>query len=180
MHNTKRIKRFLTGDDLEHLLMRKTSLDGGNIRVGCLPYSYHGRAKTSVDEQGNYHYTDWWGYEIVMLENLAKMENFRYLRFQFRIFCICISFSIVYDPPEDGLWGALEASGNMSGLIGQAAYGEVDLVVSGMMISYDRWKVADHTIFFDSDTMVFVSPPPKQKSKAVAPIMPFNIYVRKF
>ena len=31
--------------------------------------------------------------------------------------------------------------------------------------------------FFFSDTMVFVSPPPTEKSKAVAPIMPFNIYV---
>ena len=31
---------------------------------------------------------------------------------------------------------------------------------------------------FDSEYMVFVSPPPGEKSKAVAPIMPFNIYVR--
>ena len=31
---------------------------------------------------------------------------------------------------------------------------------------------------FDSEYMVFVSPPPAEKSKAVAPIMPFNIYVR--
>ena len=29
------------------------------------------------------------------------------------------NFSIVYDPPADGLWGALEESGSMSGLIGQ-------------------------------------------------------------
>ena len=43
----------------------------------------------------------------------------------------------------------------------------------------DRWIVADHTLAFDSDTMVFVSPPPVEKSKAVAPIMPFNIYVSK-
>ena len=85
--------------------------------------------------------------------------------------------SIVYDPPADGLWGAKEASGNMSGLIGQAAYGDVDVVMSGVMITLDRFKVADSTIAFDSDTMVFVSPPPTEKSKAVAPIMPFNIYV---
>ena len=43
--------------------------------------------------------------------------------------------SIVYDPPEDGVWGALEASGNMSGLIGQAAYNEVDMSLSGIMIT---------------------------------------------
>ena len=46
--------------------------------------------------------------------------------------------SITYDPPEDGLWGALEASGNMSGLIGQAAYNEVDMVLSGVMTTRDR------------------------------------------
>ena len=47
---------------------------------------------------------------------------------------LCFS-SIVYDPPEDGVWGALEASGNMSGLIGQAAYNEVDMSLSGIMIT---------------------------------------------
>ena len=45
------------------------------------------------------------------------------------------------------------------------------------MTNRDRWIVADNTLAFDSDTMVFVSPPPVEKSKAVAPIMPFNIYV---
>ena len=44
-------------------------------------------------------------------------------------------FNITYNPPEDGLWGALEASGNMSGLIGQASYNEVDMVLSGVMIT---------------------------------------------
>ena len=88
-------------------------------------------------------------------------------------------FSVVYDPPADGLWGAYDTgTGNMSGLIGQAAYGDVDMVMSGVMITQDRSRVADATIAFDSDTMVFVSPPPVEKSKAVAPIMPFNIYVR--
>ena len=107
-------------------------------------------------------------------------------------------FTIIYDPPEDGLWGALEASGNMSGLIGQAAYNEVDMVLSGVMTTRDRWpmssqynngwtcfswiryNVADSPIAFDSDYMVFVSPPPQEKSKAVAPYMPFNAFVKNF
>ena len=46
-----------------------------------------------------------WGYEIAMVELLAARHN----------------FSIVYDPPADGLWGALEESGSMSGLIGISA-----------------------------------------------------------
>ena len=32
-------------------------------------------------------------------------------------------FSWVYDPPADGEWGAVQESGNMSGLIGQAGWG---------------------------------------------------------
>ena len=132
---------------------------------------------------GSTEYSDWWGYEITMVELLARRHN----------------FSIVYDPPEDGLWGALEASGNMSGLIGeqhqhsasgqrsslltslltpgQAAYGEVDFVLSGVMTTRDRYNVADSPVAFDSDYMVFVSPPPKETSKAVAPYTPFNAYV---
>ena len=50
-------------------------------------------------------------------------------------------------------------------------------LLSCMMLSLNRWMVADFTPTFDSETMVFVSPPPVEKSKAVAPIMPFNIYV---
>ena len=46
-----------------------------------------------------------WGYEIAMVELLAARHN----------------FSIVYDPPADGLWGALEESGSMSGLIGRVS-----------------------------------------------------------
>ena len=61
--------------------------------------------------------------------------------------------------------------------IGQAAYNEVDWVLSGVMETRDRWRVADNPISFDSDYMVFVSPPPVKVSKASAPIRPFNIYV---
>ena len=153
-----------------------------NPRVGCLPYSQHARATATVASDGSTEYSDWWGYEITMVELLARRHN----------------FSIVYDPPKDGLWGALEASGNMSGLIGeqhqhsasgqrsslltlltpgQAAYGEVDFVLSGVMTTRDRYNVADSPVAFDSDYMVFVSPPPKETSKAVAPYTPFNAYV---
>ena len=40
-------------------------------------------------------------------------------------------FSWVYDPPEDGEWGAVQASGNMSGLIGQA--GSFYKMLSGLI-----------------------------------------------
>ena len=62
------------------------------------------------------------------------MSGFGYKTGSFQNSCGCL-FSIVYDPPEDGVWGALEASGNMSGLIGQAAYNEVDMSLSGIMIT---------------------------------------------
>ena len=130
-------------------------------RIGCLPYSQHARAKVSLLADGSVEYYDWWGYEITMVEVLASKHNFTW----------------GYFPPADGLWGALEDSGNMSGLIGQAAYGEVDWVLSGVMETRDRWRVADNPISFDSDYMVFVSPPPVKVSKASAPIRPFNLYV---
>ena len=55
-----------------------------------------------------------------MVELLARRHNFRWLAIMFgvEIMNMNIFLSIVYDPPEDGLWGALEDSGNMSGLIG--------------------------------------------------------------
>ena len=70
-------------------------------------------------------YSDWWGYEIDMIELMAAKHG----------------FTIIYDPPEDGLWGALEASGNMSGLIGQAAYNEVDMVILllSLLLLLMRW-----------------------------------------
>ena len=46
------------------------------------------------------------------------------------------------------------------------------------ILACDWCSVADSSVVFDSEYMVFVSPPPGEKSKAVAPIMPFNIYVR--
>ena len=53
----------------------------------------------STKEDGSVMYSDWWGYEILMVKHLAREHG----------------FTIVYDPPEDGLWGAKEKSGNMSG-----------------------------------------------------------------
>jgi len=141
--------------------MAETVLNGETIRIGCLPYSHHVRATAKERPDGGIHYSDFWGYEIIMIELLAKKHN----------------FSIVYDPPEDGLWGALEASGNLSGLIGQAAYGKVDFVMSGVMTTRDRYNVADSPVTFDSDYMVFVSPPPMENSKAAAPFLPFNYWM---
>ena len=87
-----------------------------------MPYSQHARATAKTREDGGVEYSDWWGYEIDMIELMAAKHG----------------FTLTYDPPEDGLWGALEASGNMSGLIGQAAYNEVDMVLSGVMTTRDR------------------------------------------
>ena len=47
-------------------------------RVGCLPYSHHGRATVTVDESGMVKYADWWGYEITMVELLADIYGFRW------------------------------------------------------------------------------------------------------
>ena len=47
------------------------------VRVGCLPYSQYARATVSVDDDGGVQYSDWWGYEITMLEVFAQKQNFR-------------------------------------------------------------------------------------------------------
>ena len=46
--------------------------------------------------------------------------------------------------------------------------------MSGVMETRDRWLVADNPVSFDSDYMVFVSPPPTEMSKATSPIKPFK------
>ena len=46
------------------------------------------------------------------------------------------------------------------------------------ILACDWCSVADSSVVFDSEYMVFVSPPPGEKSKAVGLIMPFNIYLR--
>ena len=68
-----------------------------------MPYSQHARAKGETKSDGSVHYYDWWGYEITMVQVLGSIYNFNW----------------VYDPPADGLWGALEESGNMSGERGE-------------------------------------------------------------
>ena len=58
------------------------------------------------------------------------------------------------------------------------AYGDVDWVMSDMMVSRDRSLVADIPVFFDSDFMVFVSPAAAEKSKATSLIKPFSKMVK--
>ena len=50
--------------------------------------------------------------------------------------------------------------------------------MSGVMETRDRWLVADNPVSFDSDYMVFVSPPPAEISKATSPIKPFTQTVK--
>ena len=46
-------------------------------RIGCLPYSHHVRATAKERPDGGIHYSDFWGYEIIMIELLAKKHNFK-------------------------------------------------------------------------------------------------------
>ena len=57
--------------------MSSLSIFSWPSRVGCLPYSHHGRATVTVDESGMVKYADWWGYEITMVELLAEKYGFR-------------------------------------------------------------------------------------------------------
>ena len=52
--------------------------------MGCLPYSQHARATARLGEDGSVEYSDWWGYEIAMVELLADRHNFRWREESFR------------------------------------------------------------------------------------------------
>ncbi len=87
-------------------------------------------------------YRNYWGYEIDLLEATAKILNF--------------SYTIVN--PADGKWGHIEADGTWSGLVAEAANGNVDFVICDVFIVYSRAQVIDGTIAFDKDYQVLKGP----------------------
>jgi hypothetical protein len=87
------------------------------------------RARSArLTQSGHTTYSDFWGYEVKMLEELGVSLGFRW--------------ELV--PPLDGEWGAVGEDGRFSGLMGQAAYGEVDWVMSSVMMS--RWGSWDPAV----------------------------------
>jgi hypothetical protein len=71
----------------------------------------------------------------------------------------------------------VEESGVWSGMVGQAARGEADIIISDIFITYTRSQMFDGTITFDRDFITFVSPLPYPIPKFLALIQPFHYFV---
>ena len=116
--------------------------------IGTLPWAQYVRGAFVPDEEGGnathrfvyknfelllvnpnstsqYRYKDYWGYEMVMIEELRKVLDFNY--------------EILNAP--DGIWGLIDEEGQWVGLIGLASRGDVDFVISDILMSWTRFQV---------------------------------------
>ena len=62
---------------------------------------------------------------MVMIEELRKVLDFNYE---------------IYNAP-DGVWGLIDEEGQWVGLIGLASRGEVDFIISDILMSWTRYQV---------------------------------------
>lgn len=145
-----------------------TSMDdfhGFEFHVGVLPWSHHVLGdKVEAPEGTPATYENYWGYEIDLLKSISKKLNFKYK----------------FSNPDDGKWGHIEADATWSGMVAQAAWGDVDFMICDMFLTFIRMQMIDGTIAFDKDYMVFVAPNPQQNPKYLALIQPLNPVVWLF
>ena len=70
-------------------------------------------------------YKDYWGYEMAMVKELQRVLNFNIE---------------IFNAP-DGVWGMIDEEGQWVGLIGLASRGEVDFIISDILMSWTRFQV---------------------------------------
>ncbi len=145
-------------------MIYNTNCHFSRIRIGTNPWSHHVLGtEIPAEEGGNAtsKYTDYFGYEISMLKQVAKILNFSYVILN----------------PADGKWGHVELDGTWSGLIGDVSVGAFDVIVSDIFIIYSRTQVIDGSVTFDMDYMAFVTPMPSPLPKFLALVQPFHAFV---
>ena len=102
---------------------------GLKLRIGTNPWSHHVLAEAISESDPDYSesnkYRNYWGYEIEMLKNMAKILNFTYL----------------IENPPDGKWGHIEPDGRWNGLVYHVSKDSVDLVICDIFIVYGRQQV---------------------------------------
>ena len=76
-------------------------------------------------ETNSSRYKDYWGYEMTMVKELQRVLNF--------------NIEIINAP--DGVWGLIDEEGQWVGLIGLASRGEVDFIISDILMSWTRFQV---------------------------------------
>ena len=95
------------------------------------PYSHHVLADEISESDPDYSksnkYRNFWGYEIDMMNNMAKILNFTY----------AIENSL------DGLWGNIEPDGDgrWNGLVYHVSQDSADLIICDVFIVYGRQSV---------------------------------------
>ena len=102
---------------------------GVTLRIAMNPYSHHVRAdeipESDLDYSESNMYRNFWGYEIDMMNNAAKILNFTY----------------AIENSPDGLWGSIESDGNWNGLVYHVSQDSADIIISAIFISYGRQSV---------------------------------------
>lgn len=107
-------------------------------------------------------YGNFWGREVLMLEDAARIFNFR--------------FKIDYFPDE--ILGNVNVStGQWNGLIRQIADGKYDFGISDVFLYFLREQVIDGSVWFDSDFLTLASPAPSLFPKYLAFLSPFTVVV---
>ena len=46
-------------------------MNGETFKIGCLPYSHHARARNTDVVGDTVTYSDWWGYEVALEQELV-------------------------------------------------------------------------------------------------------------
>ena len=95
-----------------------------------MPWSHHVLAESVSESDPDYSlsntYQNYWGYEIDMLKNMAKILNFTY--------------SI--QNPEDGAWGHVTPDGVWNGMVYDVSKNSVDMIMSDIFVVEGRQRVS--------------------------------------
>ena len=101
----------------------------GFFSIATNPWSHHVQAEAISTSDPEYSesnkYRNYWGYEIDMLVNTAKVLNFTY----------------TIENPPDGSWGHIKADGSWNGMVYHISQNIVDLVICDLFIVYGRHMV---------------------------------------
>ena len=109
-----------------------------------------------------------------------------------------LNFNIEIFNAPDGVWGLLDEEGQWVGLIGLASRGEVDFIISDILMSWTRFQVTivkksyaimkicihcmsiqvvQTTMFYDRDFLTFASPIPAPAPRFFSLLRPFTLIV---
>ena len=141
-----------------------SNLKGKVVPVSTLPWALSVRADIVPENKnppGHRQYENHRGYEFNILQ---FMEN-------------ALNFKVDVTNPIDKNWGGISNNGTWTGMTSLAANGSAEIILSAVYYTWARSQVIHSAVFFDSDYILIASPTPKQASKLLAIINPFDYFV---